>query len=391
MKIKAVCEATGLSDRTIRYYIEEGLILPKYTENYLGRKTFDFSEQNIEELKHISVLRSFDFSIEEISSIIEDSTTSQSIIDAVKQRTEEAVSDSEKKLAVLMQLDGGKVYTVAELANALLRVMSNIPPRNEIIKSDMKAFFDSLKRVVIFLIVWSPIVISIFNIIMVCRDYSYPQVSLLVTIVLCFSLMPSALILFGAGSRFWKKKSIKILLLCLCLVFLPIAGLSSLFTISHSETTNIYSYRNFDRRCRVNRDLMFQELFPVDTPAPLLTDKHGYYYRYSDFLDETYDIYAEWNLKRERFNAEVDRVSKWFEDNKPLESEGETEGYFHQEQRGDFVCLILYKPYYKLSESETDGKYYVFAYDSANMIVRYIHCFSFGKWDEQPYFSDLEW
>lgn len=25
MKIKAVCEQTGLTDRTIRYYIEEGL------------------------------------------------------------------------------------------------------------------------------------------------------------------------------------------------------------------------------------------------------------------------------------------------------------------------------------------------------------------------------
>lgn len=34
MKIKAVCEATGLTDRTVRYYIEEGLIAPFYTENY---------------------------------------------------------------------------------------------------------------------------------------------------------------------------------------------------------------------------------------------------------------------------------------------------------------------------------------------------------------------
>ena len=39
MKIKAVCEATGLTDRTVRYYIEEELISPVYTENYLGRKT----------------------------------------------------------------------------------------------------------------------------------------------------------------------------------------------------------------------------------------------------------------------------------------------------------------------------------------------------------------
>ena len=47
MKIKAVCEQTGLTDRTIRYYIEEGLISPFYTENYLGRKNFDFSEADV--------------------------------------------------------------------------------------------------------------------------------------------------------------------------------------------------------------------------------------------------------------------------------------------------------------------------------------------------------
>ncbi len=45
MKIKNVCEATELSDRTIRYYIEEELISPSYTENYLGRRTYDFCEK----------------------------------------------------------------------------------------------------------------------------------------------------------------------------------------------------------------------------------------------------------------------------------------------------------------------------------------------------------
>ena len=32
MKIKAVCEQTGLTDRTIRYYIEEGLISPIFIQ-----------------------------------------------------------------------------------------------------------------------------------------------------------------------------------------------------------------------------------------------------------------------------------------------------------------------------------------------------------------------
>lgn len=45
MKIKQIVELTGLTDRTIRYYIEEGLISPEYAENYFGKRTFSFSEK----------------------------------------------------------------------------------------------------------------------------------------------------------------------------------------------------------------------------------------------------------------------------------------------------------------------------------------------------------
>ena len=36
MKIKEVCEKTGLTDRAVRFYIENELIHPDYTENYTG-------------------------------------------------------------------------------------------------------------------------------------------------------------------------------------------------------------------------------------------------------------------------------------------------------------------------------------------------------------------
>ena len=57
MKIKEICEKTGLTDRTVRYYIEEGLVSPFYTENYLGRKSFDFSDADLERLKAIALER----------------------------------------------------------------------------------------------------------------------------------------------------------------------------------------------------------------------------------------------------------------------------------------------------------------------------------------------
>jgi len=119
MKIKAVCELTGLSDRTIRYYIEQNLIAPNYTENYLGRRTFDFTEADIEELNNIATLRKFDFTIEEIREIILSPENSKVIINNVKKRISESIAENDKKLSALIRLDNEKIYTASELAEQL--------------------------------------------------------------------------------------------------------------------------------------------------------------------------------------------------------------------------------------------------------------------------------
>ncbi len=72
MKMKDVCTRTGLTDRAIRIYIEEGLVQPSYEENYNGRKKFDFSEEDVKLLNKISVLRKYDFSIKQIRTLIND-------------------------------------------------------------------------------------------------------------------------------------------------------------------------------------------------------------------------------------------------------------------------------------------------------------------------------
>ena len=93
MKIKAVCEQTGLTDRTIRYYIEEGLISPFYTENYLGRKNFDFSEADVAMLKDIAILRKFGFSIAEIKQLSQHPEEAVSIIQRLQARKQQDVDD----------------------------------------------------------------------------------------------------------------------------------------------------------------------------------------------------------------------------------------------------------------------------------------------------------
>ena len=62
MNIKEIEERSGLSRANIRYYEQEGLIAPVRREN----KYRDYSEEDLETLLRIALLRSLGFSLEEI-------------------------------------------------------------------------------------------------------------------------------------------------------------------------------------------------------------------------------------------------------------------------------------------------------------------------------------
>lgn len=72
MKMKAVCEVTGLTGWNVRNYIRGKLIDPAYTETYLGRKHYDFSERDISRLRQIVILRKGGFSVEQIEEMFRD-------------------------------------------------------------------------------------------------------------------------------------------------------------------------------------------------------------------------------------------------------------------------------------------------------------------------------
>ena len=116
MKIKAVCEATGLTDRTVRFYIEEGIFSPIYTENYLGRKTFDFSETDIRTLNDIATLRKFGFSIAEIKEMFLHPEEIIRITKELENRKQTLINEEKDLLLTLSKLDSKRSYTVTELA-----------------------------------------------------------------------------------------------------------------------------------------------------------------------------------------------------------------------------------------------------------------------------------
>lgn len=65
MKMRHVMEKTELTERTIRFYVENQLISPEKNEHG-GRVFLEFTEENVARLKHIATLRKMEFSLEDI-------------------------------------------------------------------------------------------------------------------------------------------------------------------------------------------------------------------------------------------------------------------------------------------------------------------------------------
>ena len=101
MKIKSVCEQTGLSDRSVRYYIEEQLLVPAYTENYLGRRSFDFTEADVCRLKEIAVLRKFGFTVAEIREMYDRPEEIGRMVAELKSRKESGLQREQDLLRAL--------------------------------------------------------------------------------------------------------------------------------------------------------------------------------------------------------------------------------------------------------------------------------------------------
>ena len=73
MKLKEVCEITGITKRNIHYYIKEGLLVPR---KELGNGYYEFSDDDCDRLLMIRSLRNAGFSILQIRSILKKPSTS---------------------------------------------------------------------------------------------------------------------------------------------------------------------------------------------------------------------------------------------------------------------------------------------------------------------------
>lgn len=104
MLINEVSKCTKLTKKAIEYYTLRGLISPSVLEN--GYR--EYSDQDVEELVKISVLRKLDIPTEEIGRILKDPTNS--VLQEASVKKELDVRQEIIKKSMLQKLSNGKAY-----------------------------------------------------------------------------------------------------------------------------------------------------------------------------------------------------------------------------------------------------------------------------------------
>lgn len=411
MKIKTVCELTDLSDRAIRHYIEEGLIAPDYSENYLGRRSFDFTQADVRMLKDIAILRKFDFSIPEIKQVQANPWNSWKVIQSLRERKSKMIQAEQAMMAALSGLEDGKAYTIEELARALSAPVTSVSiPAVDEKRNWKRIMIDTVKAIVLGVITWLPLLWVVEGIFHSVRMYYFPVFRWEGVFLTLLTLIPTALVIliskFKTNGCLLKALKYFLLFICLSNRLIVLNQAEGIFVASKTE--NIVQYQTFDARCYANKDEFFRELFPqFDTVfwGGIAFDKSGYanyYYYYTEHNGYMHDIYAEWRLDDNEFIPEIIRIEKLFE--KDQANHSPTNRRYVTFQKGDYTCIAqYYMPSVADDEfSEIELEYlfdsekhpmecYMFAYNEKTQTVRYIYYFDYRNGTIPPHYLELDW
>ena len=125
MKLKEVCEATGLSRKTIRLYEEKGLLVP-HKEERNGREYREYTPEDVERLREIATLRRAWFTMDEIARMQQDPEAIREILPQYLQWLEAQQQTLRQLLSAARAIDPEQVKSVAELSHGM-KEAENMP------------------------------------------------------------------------------------------------------------------------------------------------------------------------------------------------------------------------------------------------------------------------
>ncbi len=396
MKMKEVIEKTGLTDRAVRLYIDEGLALPAIEESYSGRKSIDFSESDVERLKNVALLRKAGFSIADIKSIVDDSSTAKNVVEKFIEQTENNITHETEIVEKLRGIPFDENVTLETICKSL----SETVEKKEVPKEDLKSYLwnkiekNTFKAFGIASITITGI-IYVLTFVSWLHDYrhitftdSWFSWMLLVysgwIIIDIFGILLVLLNLNKSPKRNKKfhriiSGTITVLMILIgYFAFVPTL-FSALSPPVYSMTTDVNDYMVLDYWVDENYGDEIRTLFPAEIPEEALKSSDNlysdipfttkYYYKHSYNLDQFVEIVAEWKLSADEFEK-AKRAA--------------LSGIKFTEEKGGWV-LVYY---------QEDSDYYadncIFAYNDEQRKVRYIADIAVGDRSSQYYLS-LDW
>lgn len=117
-KMKEVCNLTGLTEKTVRFYVEQKLVNAK-TESGLHYKSYSFDDGDIQRLKDIAVLRSAEFSIADIRRMLEVPASIPGMLAEKEKNLEDKITSMKSIQSALRNLTIADQTDVAQVADAI--------------------------------------------------------------------------------------------------------------------------------------------------------------------------------------------------------------------------------------------------------------------------------
>lgn len=391
MKIKEVIAATGLTDRAIRLYIEHGLLLPDTKESYSGRRNIEFSPKDVEKLTAISTLRRAGFSIAQIKALDEGGDAATA---ALHEFMDEKRTQHELDGRVLEVLDGfvtcGKEANLESVAERLASDANGDVPTEDLKASrreNLSRIFNILTALVCTLVIGGTISSTLKFYFDAFKHMKFNGNFLsLFAFVFMLAAFVSALTITvmyvrrayteeKRERRSKRAEKLAVVVIIQMLLINPSFVMTVWMPFVESETDDYVYYMVLDSYVVGKSAKEIHGMFPPYIPEyvyasddPEIENSIKYYYRYADVVDSEIDIYAEWRLPEDKFQAEISRVTEAFPDGEKI-------------NKGKYSCIVVKGNGIRL-----------FAYDDESNTVRY--CFFF-RLDENvnpiPYYEGLDW
>lgn len=417
MKIKDVIEQTKLTDKAVRLYIDNGLVAPSIDESYSGRKSIDFSSDDVERLKNIALLRKAGFSIADIRDIIESEEKAKNVLVRFICDTENNVSHETEIIGRLKNINTDEKVTMELICNSLSASVVD----NEVPKEDTAlTLVERARKNFAIVFALMGIIGSVLSIVFILVSFKIEYAHLTVEkdmIPISFFAYGGILLIFilsvillavnynhvMIGKRTKRDILTEVLALAIVLISVPAFFLSffGTFFISCcfcSQTTDLNDYLVLDGYVE---DIMGDEIkttFPGKIPDSAMRHEERlyedtfpftskYYYNYSNSIDAQFDIVAEWILSDNEFDI--------------AKSEFIGKGY-REVIKNDWICMIPYEDIYGFEDETPDlwrnkdwttdsYSILIFAYNNDEKKVRYIASHAIDSYEYGPYYLSLDW